>query len=261
MNIKLLNLLMCVFLSYYTIAQPNELEENQHLKKNNGAVFSNVTDTKGNRYAVVSFNSNIDFEQGINLHYFYSQLCDNVYVTKTDNYGKSVWIKQLAGTNDNQNPPIIAIDDNSNIYITAVLKDNFDLSLKADTIKEQCSSFITKLDIMGNSLWTKCLGGSSISNVIPQSISVDSKNRIRMTGLFYGTIDFNPNDGTNNLISSGKSDVFVCMLDSSGNYVWAESIEKAMVNPDITSLKELNTPGAETESKTVDTKQMVGGSQ
>ncbi len=252
---------MFFFISFKVTAQPDAFEENQKAKKNNGSVFSNVIDTKGNRYAVVSFNSNIDFEQGINLHYFYNQVFDNVYVTKTDIHGKSVWIKQLEGNNESQNPPIIAIDDNSNIYITAVLKGNSDLALKGDTIPEMCNSFITKLDNMGNSLWTKCLGGSSISSVKPQSISVDSKNRIRMTGLFYGTIDFNPSDGTNNLISAGNSDVFVCILDSSGNYVWAESIEKTRANPEFLSVKEINKPGSETESKAVDSKQIVGGSQ
>ena len=53
------------------------------------------------------------------------------------------------------------------------------------------------------------------------SITADGAGNIYTTGLFSGTVDFDPGSGINNLISSGGNDVFVSKLDSSGSFVWA----------------------------------------
>ena len=55
------------------------------------------------------------------------------------------------------------------------------------------------------------------------SVTVDSSGNIYTTGLFQGTVDFDPGAGTANLTSNGLHDVFVLKLNSSGNYVWAKS--------------------------------------
>ena len=55
------------------------------------------------------------------------------------------------------------------------------------------------------------------------SVTVDSSGNIYTTGLFQGTVDFDPGAGTANLTSNGNKDAAVLKLDSSGNYVWAKS--------------------------------------
>ncbi len=55
------------------------------------------------------------------------------------------------------------------------------------------------------------------------SVTVDSSGNIYTTGLFQGTVDFDPGAGTANLTSNGLHDVFVLKLNSSGNYVWAKN--------------------------------------
>jgi hypothetical protein len=64
-------------------------------------------------------------------------------------------------------------------------------------------------------------GGASTDR--GESIAVDSSGNIYTTGYFNGTVDFDPGTGTTTLTSAGSDDVFVSKLDSSGNFVWAES--------------------------------------
>lgn len=44
------------------------------------------------------------------------------------------------------------------------------------------------------------------------------------SGQFNATVDFDPGAGVFNLTSSGYSDVFISKLDSSGDFVWAQSL-------------------------------------
>ena len=57
-----------------------------------------------------------------------------------------------------------------------------------------------------------------------RSVAVDSSGNVYTAGYFNGTGDFDPGSGTANLTSTGGGGVFVSKLDSSGNYVWANSL-------------------------------------
>ena len=63
-------------------------------------------------------------------------------------------------------------------------------------------------------------GGQSNEETL--SIAVDSSGNIYSTGIFTGTVDFDPGDGVANLTSAGENDIFVSKLDPSGNYLWAK---------------------------------------
>ena len=54
------------------------------------------------------------------------------------------------------------------------------------------------------------------------SVAVDSSGNIYTTGIFSGTVDFDPGAGTANLTSAGSWDVFVSKLNSAGELVWVK---------------------------------------
>ncbi|MBI3987840.1 MAG: hypothetical protein HY343_13020 [Lentisphaerae bacterium] len=82
--------------------------------------------------------------------------------------------------------------------------------------------FISKLDVSGNFVWAKAIGGTSDETAY--SVEVDAAGNIYATGSFKATVDFDPGPGIYNLSSAGQ-DVFVSKLDASGNLVWAKSMQ------------------------------------
>ncbi len=53
------------------------------------------------------------------------------------------------------------------------------------------------------------------------SIAVDPLGSVYITGVFGGTVDFDPGPETFNLSSAGGTDGFLLKLDAAGNFVWA----------------------------------------
>jgi hypothetical protein len=69
--------------------------------------------------------------------------------------------------------------------------------------------------------WVKSISGNS--DEYGRSICVDKDGNIYATGYFYGTVDFDPGNGTFLLSSSGRFDIFVVKLNKDGNFLWAKT--------------------------------------
>lgn len=78
--------------------------------------------------------------------------------------------------------------------------------------------FIAKYDSAGNLLWVTDFGGSL--NDVPNSISV-YWNDVYVTGLFRGTVDFDPGFGSTTRTASGDADVFLVKFNgATGAFEW-----------------------------------------
>jgi peptidoglycan hydrolase-like protein with peptidoglycan-binding domain len=80
------------------------------------------------------------------------------------------------------------------------------------------NSSISKLDLNGDALWNKTIGGTVIS-----SIDFDTFGGVYITGSFSGTIDFDPGSEIEDLTAVSNVDNFVLKLDTNGNYIWAKN--------------------------------------
>ena len=68
------------------------------------------------------------------------------------------------------------------------------------------------------------LGGSDFE--YSYAIEIDSNGNIYTAGVFNGTVDFDPGDGTSNLTATSEA-AFISKLDVDGNFLWVKKIDGA----------------------------------
>jgi len=139
--------------------------------------------------------------------------------------GSFLWAKSMGGTTSDYGNSI-AVDSSNNTYTTGGFEGTADFDPNAGTTNLTSAGFddifVSKLDDSGNFVWAKSMGG--IGYDLGSSVTVDSNGNVYTTGSFEGTADFDPGISIFNLTSAGQSDIFICKLDSSGNFVWAKNL-------------------------------------
>lgn len=182
-------------------------------------------DKYGNVYTSGDFGDTVDFNPGMGVYNLISEKYNlNVFVSKLSSSGNFLWAKdfgvknRLGGVGVNS----IAIDKLGAIYLAGGFGDTIDFDPGVGTFYltgfGYSDAFICKLDSLGNFLWANQIGGSNQEAV--KSISLDTSGNIYTTGVFKGTVDFNPNTGVFNLTATRFDDIFVskwsqCFIDTS----------------------------------------------
>ena len=184
-----------------------------------------AVDSSGNIYTTGYFQGTGDFDPGAGTTNLTSAGGYDVFVSKLDSSGNFVWAKSFGGS-ANESGQSIEVDSSGNVYTTGYFQDTVDFDPGAGTTNLTSAggydAFVSKLDSSGDFVWAKIFSGSTYQE-IGYAIAVDSSGNVYTTGYFWGTVDFDPGAGTTNLTSAGSNDVFVSKLDSSGNFVWAQS--------------------------------------
>lgn len=129
----------------------------------------------------------------------------------------------------------VHIDNNGNTYAAGNFNgtSNFNPSgtaLNFTAFSTYADGYIAKYNSSGVAQWaipftTQNIGGASTNNSnYAVGVTTDLSGNVYATGMFYGTVDFNPSASVNNLTSNGGSDIFVAKYNSSGQYQWAYKI-------------------------------------
>jgi phage-related tail fiber protein len=169
-----------------------------------------AVDASGNSYITGSFTGTADFDPGVGTQNLSSAGNDDIFLAKYDASGNYVWAKSLGGTgNDIGNA--LALDASGNTYITGYFTStaDFDPGAGTQTLSSAGNAdiFLAKYDASGNYVWAKSMGGAGSD--IGYSLSVDASGNSYITGHFFGTADFDPGAGTQNLLSLNGSDLFI----------------------------------------------------
>ena len=120
------------------------------------------------------------------------------------------WAKSFGGTSADYSIDIIT-DASGNVYTAGSFQGTIDFDPGAGvfnlTSNGGSDAFVQKMDALGNFLWAKFFGGTSDEEAY--SIITDASGNVYTTGVFQGTVDFDPGVGTFNITSNGDFDGFV----------------------------------------------------
>lgn len=146
-------------------------------------------------------------------------------IIKYDKDGNSKWGYATEGSTTK---PLLALNETGQIYLimqTYGISDiDFDPTSGTNLIKGKGSTDIgiVKFNSDGVFIWARLIGGTD--HDIPSDVVVDNNGDIIICGMYGGTMDADPGNATNLLVSKGDYDGFVCKINSIGNFAWAKSI-------------------------------------
>ena len=142
--------------------------------------------------------------------------------------GSQVFSKEYVATLVDSRGYSIDFGSDGSIYLGGIYRGgalDFDLGPGTNILTSNTGatydSFITKLDNAGAHVWAVSFGASS--NDYVYSLSVDPDDNVYSTGLFSGTVNFDPEGSDGEVSAGGNGAVFVLKLNKDGDYLWTQS--------------------------------------
>lgn len=180
-----------------------------------------AVDGSGSIYSVGLFSGSVTFGSTT----LTSDGDRDIFLVKYDNSGGVQWVKRAGGTGaDVPNGIAVSGDD---VYITGYISAgtaNFNTP-SAPGSNELIPAgsddiFLAKYDGSGNFQWARRAGGTSSD--IAYGVSA-SGSAVYITGYFSTTANFNTpsTPGSNEISSTGGSDIFLAKFDNTGTFQWA----------------------------------------
>ncbi len=121
----------------------------------------------------------------------------------------------------------VANDPNGNTLILGDFEGTVDMDFSSGTTDLVSNGgmdiYLAKYDSDGVLIWAHSWG--SYNADAGGEVTTDANGNIYFTGRFNSTVDFDPGAGTEELISTGGSDIFVVKLDENGNFIWAKHVD------------------------------------
>ena len=185
-----------------------------------------IVDSNGNIYTVGDYYGPCDFDPGPNIFNLVDSSGD-IFIRKLDKNGNFCWAKRIGGPNQDFYTSSVG-DEDGNLYVTGCFFGTIDIDPgpgieNLTSIGGHFNVFICKFDNSGSFIWVKQLVcNTGINSSWTNDITIDANRNVFLTGLFYGTVDFDPSLSEYNLTADGNQDVFVEKLDSNGNFIWAK---------------------------------------
>jgi hypothetical protein len=167
----------------------------------------------------------VDFDPGPGVMNLWGGFSATMFFSRWDLNGNMELAKTFDGSPNAMQG--MAADKKGNIYLTGGFGYTTDFDPGPGTHNVTTSggtdAFICKMDSVGNLVWVRPFTG--FSQEYGTSIGVDSQGNVYASGTFNGTsIDF-PNTPTPwSVFTNGDADIFLVKYDSTGSFVWAQSI-------------------------------------
>ncbi len=185
----------------------------------------NVTVREDFVYIVGEFVNILDFVPGTNADDLETSGSWDGFFAKFDLEGNFIFARKAGGIGIDASFSI-ALDSEENIYMAGIFEatanfgnglENYYLTSNGDY-----DGFLAKYDAEGNLIFARNMGGVSYDQCI--AVTTDLNNNVFVTGIFYGTSDFDPGIEVHNLYSDILiGGVFLVKYDEEGNFLYANS--------------------------------------
>lgn len=194
----------------------NVLWAKQGGSKNNNKAEDIVVASNGDCIIVGTFRDTAHFGNNTLI----TNSIGTLFAIKYDTNGNIIWAKQAEGSGS-ATPHKIAIDATGVIYITGEFIGTItggSTTLNNSSTTSGTDVFLWKMDYLGNVLWAKSAGGSTIDG--GTGLCLDKNGNIYVSGVCSGVSNF----GSIILATSGPGDVdiFLAKYTPQGNLLWAK---------------------------------------
>ncbi|WP_284652456.1 T9SS type A sorting domain-containing protein [Flavobacterium terrisoli] len=178
-----------------------------------------VTDSNGNFYITGLYHGTVDFDtstsgsfplvyQGGTVNVTDGEA--DVYVAKYNSAGEFIWAHNLIEptfANMNEERASSMIIDGNNLYLTGFTSTR--------------GFFVSKWNTDGTELWTQYFDDVE-ENFVSTFALKKQNNALLISGLFFGTMDFNPSVSETAELSAFNNDGFLLSLSDTGNFQWVK---------------------------------------
>lgn len=185
-------------------------------------------DNNGNIYVTGKFQNTADFDPGAGVMNLTAAGSNDIFILKMDGNGNTIWAKNLGGSGADI-ARAVATDNTGNVYTSGTFSGTADFDPGPGTVNLMATgsadAFISKLDAQGIFVWARSIGGTGEEQA--NALTLEGNGNSYITGIFTGTVDFDPGPGVANLTVSntwGTPDIYLLKLNAAGQYQWAKRI-------------------------------------
>ncbi len=180
-------------------------------------------DDNGNIYLSGCFMGTIDFDPGPGVDNHTAVGTDYcAYLSKYNSAGNYLWTIVWGGNNY-----IYVVKQEADaagaIYLTGSFAGTIDFDPGSGVDQRTADNgeitYLTKFSPDGTHEWVRVWGDEL--GTLPYDIDVDSSGNALVSGIYYGTIDFNPGPGVDVHIPNADFDAYLASYDADGNFLWA----------------------------------------
>lgn len=176
-------------------------------------------------YFAGHFSSTASFSPGSTLNITSAGSTDAV-IGKLNSSGALFWAREFGGSQADSGFDI-AIDATGNVYGVGYfrfLADFLPGSGVLQVVAEgESDAFAVKLNGSGSFQWMRKFGGIDFDYA--ECVELDPSENLVISGHFYGTSDFDPNENASALLTSvGGADIFITSITSNGDFLWADHV-------------------------------------
>jgi hypothetical protein len=181
------------------------------------------TDNAEHIYVSGKFVYTVDFDPSANTHTSASEGSIDSFIATYDNDGNYLNHTTIGGAGDDY--VFTAVNDDGDIFFCGHSDNTIEFGSGQDSeLFDPISGtdiFYGRYDTSFNLIWMKQAGGTG--NDKGQWINYTTTGDLVMIGPFRTSLDFDVNMTTDDCISNGNDDCYVCKLHPDGEIIWATS--------------------------------------